>query len=44
MPNFSCISGLPECTRKYMHAETLADKTIAFSEREVFKVVVMVTQ
>jgi hypothetical protein len=31
-------------TRKYMHAETLADKTIVFSEREVFKVVVMVTQ
>jgi hypothetical protein len=27
-----------------MHAETLADKTIVFSEREVFKVVVMVTQ
>ena len=25
-----------------MHAETLADKTIVFSEREVFKVVVMV--
>jgi hypothetical protein len=24
-----------------MHAETLADKTIVFSEREVFKVVVM---
>jgi hypothetical protein len=33
-----------EITRKYMHAETLADKTIVFSEREVFKVVVMVTQ
>ena len=31
-------------TRKYMHAETLADKTIVFSEREVFKVFVMVTQ
>jgi hypothetical protein len=31
-------------TRKYMHAETLADKTIVFSERKVFKVVVMVTQ
>ena len=31
-------------SRKYMHAETLADKTIVFSEREVFKVVVMVTQ
>ena len=31
-------------TRKYMHAETLADKTIVFSEREVFKVVVMITQ
>ena len=31
-------------TRKYMHAETLADKTIVFSEREVFKVVVMVIQ
>ena len=30
-------------TRKYMHAETLADKTIVFFEREVFKVVVMVT-
>jgi hypothetical protein len=27
-----------------MHAETLADKTIVFSEREVFKVVVMVTR
>ena len=26
-----------------MHAETLADKTIVFSEREVFKVIVMVT-
>jgi hypothetical protein len=33
-------------TRKYMHAETphLADKTIVFSEHEVFKVVVMVTR
>jgi hypothetical protein len=31
-------------TRKYMHAKTLADKTIVFSEPEVFKVVVMVTQ
>jgi hypothetical protein len=30
-------------TRKFMHAETLAHKTIVFSEREVFKVVVMVT-
>jgi hypothetical protein len=31
-------------TRKYMHAEIprLADKTIVFSEHEVFKVVVMV--
>ena len=31
-------------TRKYMHAETprLADKTIVFSEHEVFKVDVMV--
>jgi hypothetical protein len=29
-------------TRKYMHVETLrlADKTIVFSEHEVFKVVV----
>jgi hypothetical protein len=27
-----------------MHAEPLADKTIVFSEREVFEVVVMVTQ
>ena len=34
----------PRKTRKYMHAETLADKTIVFSERKVFKVVVMVTQ
>jgi hypothetical protein len=34
------------CTRKYMHAETprLADKTIVFSEHEVFKVIVMVTR
>jgi hypothetical protein len=33
-------------TRKYMHAETprLADRTIVFSEHEVFKVVVMVTR
>jgi hypothetical protein len=33
-------------TRKYKHAETprLADKTIVFSEHEVFKVVVMVTR
>jgi hypothetical protein len=33
-------------TRKYMHAETprLADKTIVFSEHEVFKVFVMVTR
>jgi hypothetical protein len=33
-------------TRKYIHAETprLADKTIVFSEHEVFKVVVMVTR
>jgi hypothetical protein len=33
-------------TRKYMHAETprLADKTIVFSEHEVFKVAVMVTR
>jgi hypothetical protein len=41
------VLGLPIfiiITRKYMHAETLADKTIVFSEREVFKVVVMVTQ
>ena len=30
-------------TRKYIHAETLGDKTIVFFEREVFKVVVMVT-
>ena len=32
-------------TRKYMHAETprLVDKTIVFSEHEVFKVVVMAT-
>ena len=43
----SCLittSALYHFTRKYMHAETLADKTIVFSEREVFKVVVMVTQ
>ena len=43
------FAGIVDCvksiiTRKYMHAETLADKTIVFSEREVFKVVVMVTQ
>ena len=35
-------------TRKYMHACTqkpsLADKTIVFSEHEVFKVVVIVTR
>jgi hypothetical protein len=33
-------------TRKYMHAETprLADKTIVFSEHEVFKVVLMVAR
>ena len=33
-------------TRKYMHAETprLADKTIVFSEHEVFNAVVMVTR
>ena len=31
-------------TRNYMHAETLADKTIVFSEHEVSKVVVMVTR
>jgi hypothetical protein len=37
---------ITEYTRKYIHAETprLADKTIVFSEHEVFKVVVMVTQ
>jgi hypothetical protein len=41
----SCTSKVySSYTRKYMHAETLADKTIVFSEREVFKVVVMVTQ
>jgi hypothetical protein len=32
-------------TRKYMHAEPrLADKTIIFSEHEVFKVVAIVTR
>jgi hypothetical protein len=32
--------------RKYMHAETprIVDKTIVFSEHEVFKVVVIVTR
>jgi hypothetical protein len=40
------MSFLKQYTRKYMHAEIprLADKTIVFSEHEVFKVVDMVTR
>ena len=39
-------NNLTVTTRKYKHAETprLADKTIVFSEYEVFRVVVVVTQ
>ena len=40
------IPSVLNSTRKYMHAEThhLADKTIVFSEHEVFKVVVIVKE
>jgi hypothetical protein len=54
MPNCLVAQQLPDgiwfdisnLTRKYMHAETprLVDKTIVFSDKEVFKVVVNVTR